>query len=216
MYISIAEMVAMAAALPPVSRVKEASISLSPRHRFLYCPLPADKVSGWTALQDKVVPADGKKQEIDHITVCFCPKAETDIPEADIDRVVKALRDVAADHAPMLAKISGWSYFDGAKKDEETVTALVALLNAPGLDTLQTELKSVLEQHGCKPSSAYSFTPHFTFAYLKHGERVEDLPILQGEFMIDKLCFAARDIHEIPLTASAGVKAAQYALGKGK
>lgn len=209
----LSDVVAAAAALPPVPAAKLASITLSGRQRFLYAPLPEDMVAKWTALQDKIVPADGEKQEIDHITVCFCPKADTDIPQSDIDRLVKELRTVAADHPPILAKISGWSYFDSARKNDKTVTALVALVNAPGLDDVQGEMKSVLDRLGFKPSSDFSFTPHFTFAYLKHGERVSNLPLLTGEFPIDKLCLANRDIHELVLKGSLGAKIAKMITG---
>jgi 2'-5' RNA ligase len=204
----LSDVVAAAAALPAIPLVKLASITLTDRTRFLYCPLPADIVAKWTNIQDSLVPSDGTKQEIDHITVCYCPKAAEPVSPADIDKVVKALKDVAEDHGPIAAKASGWSYFDGAQHDGKACTALVVLVSAPGLDTLQGEMKSVLERMGCAPSSTYSFNPHITFCYLPHGGRVADLPILSGEFTIDRLCFAAQDIHDIPLKGGAGVKSA--------
>jgi 2'-5' RNA ligase len=191
---------------------KLASITLSPTQRFTYVPLPQDLVKKWTEVQERIVPAGGEKQEIDHITLVFAKKAETDIPPEDIDKVLKALREVGEGTPPIHAKVQGWGYFDGAMKDGETKTALVALVDAPGLETLHVEMKSALARAGVKASSDHTYTPHFTFCYLKQGERVNDLPLLSGEFDINRVCFANRDVHDIELSGSLGVKAASLAL----
>ena len=188
---------------------KLASITLTPRQRFTYVPLPEDLAKKWTEIQDRVTPPDGEKQEIDHITLVFCGKSETDIPESEVDTIVKALADVADDYAPLHAKVQGWAYFDGAKKDGKDVTAVVALVDAPGIEDLQVGLKGALKAKGLKPSEDHAFTPHFTFCYLPAGKRVDNMPTLDGEFTIDRICFANKDIHVIPLKGSIGKAAAQ-------
>lgn len=191
--------------------VKLASISLTPRQQFTYVPLPEDLASKWTEIQNKIVPADGEKQEIDHITLIFCGKATEDIPQIEVDTIVAALKDAADDFAPLHAKVQGWAYFDGAKKDGKDVTAVVALVDAPGIEDLQVALKGALKAKGLKPSEDHTFTPHFTFCYLPAGKRLDNMPPLTGEFTIDKICFANQDIHAIPLKASLGQMAAQKA-----
>ena len=187
---------------------KLSSVALSPRQRFTYIPLPDALVAKWTALQSRVLPAGATKQDIDHVTLVYVPKAAEDIGQDVVDRAVQALREVGADTPPIAAKIQGWAYFDGAEKDGEKVTALVALVDAPGLEALHVEVKSALARVGFQAANTHGFTPHFTFGYLKQGERVPDLPLLDGEFTIDKVCFANADIHDVPLSGSLGVKAA--------
>lgn len=190
---------------------KLASITLTPRQQFTYVPLPADLAAKWTEVQNKVTPSDGEKQEIDHVTLVFCGKSTEDRLPSEVDAIVKALTDVADDFAPIHAKVQGFAYFDGAKKDGKDVTALVALLDAPGIEDLQVALKGALKAKGLKPSEDHAFTPHFTLCYLPAGKRVDNMPTLDGAFTIDKICFANKDIHAIPLKGSVGVAAAQKA-----
>jgi len=190
---------------------KLASITLTPKQQFTYVPLPEDLAKKWTEVQAKVTPSDGEKQEIDHMTLVFCGKATDDIPTTEVDSIVKALTDVADDFAPIQAKVQGFAYFDGAKKDGKDVTALVALVDAPGIEDLQVALKGALKAKGLKPSEDHAFTPHFTLCYLPAGQRVDNMPVLEGSFTIDKICFANKDIHAIPLKGSLGSAAAHKA-----
>jgi 2'-5' RNA ligase len=187
---------------------KLASLTLSPRQRFTYVPLPAALVTRLCSLQSRVVPSNAIKQNIDHITLVYVPKAAEDVGQDVVDRAVQALRDVGADTPPIDAKIQGWAYFDGAEKDGKPATALVALVDAPGLAELYVEMKSALERVGMPAANNHGYTPHITFGYLQQGERVSDLPQLEGEFTIDKVCFANADLHDVPLMGSLGVKAA--------
>jgi len=187
---------------------KLATVTQSRRQRFTYIPLPDDLVAKWTALQSRVLPVGATKQDIDHITLVYIPKADDDIGQDVVDRAVQALREVGADTPPIEAKVQGWGYFDGAEKDGKRATALVALVDAPGLEALQVEMKSALARVGFQAANTHGFTPHITFGYLKPGERVSELPILDGSFTIDKVCFANADIHEVSLSGSLGVKAA--------
>lgn len=176
------------------------AIIVDDRRRFTFVPLPEKVVAEMRSLQERVVPASGATQELDHVTIVFCPKAQDPIPEETVQRVVGALRAAAAEHDPFQAKVQGWAYFDGAEKDGEPVTALVALVDAPGITELHVALRNVLMNEGMDPSTKHSFTPHFTFGYLPAGERVVDLPMLPRlEFSIDRVCFANAEVHEILL-----------------
>lgn len=175
------------------------SISLGGNVRFTYAPLPDELVAAMRALQDEVVPEEGLLQEIDHLTLVYCGKAAEDIDEEDVDEVVDELAGVAAAATPIRAKVQGWGYFDGARKDGEPKTALVALVDAPGITELQVELRDSLDDAGMEPSSEHSFSPHFTFCYLPPGGRIAELPAIAAEFVIDRICFANREVHELPL-----------------
>lgn len=187
---------------------KVSSVTLSPRQRFAYVPLPADLIDKWTRLQSGILPAGATGQDIDHITLVYVPKADADLDHGQVDRAVDALREVGAATPPIDAKVQGWAYFDGAEKDGQPATALVALVDAPGLAELHVEAKSALARLGMRAATNHGFTPHITFGYLKQGGRVPDLPPIDGAFTIDKVCFANADVHDVPLSGSLGVKAA--------
>lgn len=175
------------------------AINLGGNVRFTYAPLPDELVASMRALQDEVVPVEGVLQEIDHLTLVYCGKAEEDLDEEEIEEVVDELAGVAAATPPIRAKVQGWAYFDGARKDGQPMTALVALVDAPGINELQVELREALADAGMDPSAEHSFSPHFTFAYLPPGGRVEGLPAISAEFTIDRVCFANREVHELEL-----------------
>lgn len=194
---------AEAPALPRTDRRRLAhrsdAINTGATLRFTYAPLPPAIVKVMEALQAEVMPAGALPQEIDHVTLVYCPKAAADIPESKVAEVVAALRVAAANSAPIAAKVQGWAYFDGARKDDEDKTALVALIDAPGITQLQVRLQDALSAAGMEPSGAHSFSPHFTICYLEPGNRVDGLPMISAEFTIDRVCFANREVHEILL-----------------
>lgn len=190
---------------------KLASIKLTPRQLFTYVPLPQELVEKLERIRKQIDVE--KPEELDHVTLLYIPKAVYDVPQHKIDELVKAFREVGQDTPAIHAKVQGWAYFDGAEDhDNQPATALVALVDAPGLEDLHVELKSAARRLGYEPSAKHTFTPHFTFAYLKQGGRVQDLPRIDGEFDIDKVRFANADIHDIPLKGSLGKKAATFAL----
>jgi 2'-5' RNA ligase len=171
-------------------------------------------------VQKDVVPDASRHQEIDHVTLVYTKKP-TDGGEHPPDRVHSALdslKDIGADHEPIKARIQGWGYFDGAEKDGKKHTALVALLDAPGLEHLHVAMANAVKKHGIEPSDNHIFTPHITLGYLEqHGRSDKPLPPLSGNFTIDKAHVAARDHHEISLTgASALAKAAAHVVWKDR
>lgn len=193
---------------------KLASVTLSPRQQFTYIPLPEDLAKKWTEVQTRILPAGGTKQEIDHVTLVHVKKSPEDLPAGKVDEIVKALREVGEDHPSLHAKVQGWGYFDGAMNEGEKCTAVVALVDCPGIEDLQVAMKAALKQCGLKPSEDHAFNAHFTFCYLKEGGRLDTLPPLDGEFTVDRIIFANNDLHAIPLKGrvNIGVKAAKEAL----
>lgn len=187
--------------------VKQSAIERNARQIFFYVPLP----EGLRNRMNSLAKSYDGAEEVDHCTLLFIPKAAEDVPQAVVDSVLKAAEDVGKKHAPINAKIQGWAYFDGATKDGKEVTALVGLLDAPGLEDLHVALKTAVKGAGVTPASNHGFTPHITFAYLKKGERVDDLPLLDGSFTIDKFCLSNREIHDVKLEGTLGTEAAKAA-----
>lgn len=199
---------------PWASSVKVAEIETGPRTFFVHVRVPESVAERLRVVQRAVVPDASQHQEIDHVTLVHVPKHDEHQPDK-VDAAVEALRVVGADHEPIRARIQGWGYFDGAEKSGKGTTALVALLDAPGLEHLHVGMTNALKERGIKPSTAHIFTPHITMGYLdQHGRVDKPLPLLSGSFTIDKVHVAARGHHEIPLTGGSGLAkaAAHYVL----
>lgn len=202
---------------PWVVSVKTAEIKTGPRTFFVHIRVPEHVASRLREVQKQIIPDASRHQEIDHVTLVHVLKPKDgERPPDKIDAAVDALRAVGADHAPIKARIQGWGYFDGAEKDGKSTTALVALLDAPGLEHLHVGMANALKDHDIRPSEAHVFTPHVTLGYLEqHGRSDRPLPPLSGSFIIDKAHVAAREIHEIPLTGGSGLAKAAAALVLG-
>lgn len=190
---------------------KVGEIKTSPRQLFTYVPFPEDIRQRFEQLAKHVVPGGRVARDIDHVTLLYIPKAEADVAQERVDEILCAMRDVCEHVRPIKAKVQGWGYFDGALDDGVSKTALVGLIDAPGLEDLHVELKQAMRRLGLKDAGTHIFTPHVTFAYLEKGERVKDLPLLDGEFEIDRIMFANADKHEVKLLGhkSLGEKAAE-------
>lgn len=186
-------------ALAKLRSIFTEEIKLNPRQRFTYVPLPADVSSKLTKLQAEVVGEDGVRQDIDHITLVYVQKSEVDVEQTDVDRIVAILRQIAAVTPPIKAKVQGWAYFDGAGDEDAPKTALVGLIDAPGLPELYVKASEALGKAGLEVSKRHGFTPHVTFCYLEKGGRIDNLPQIEAEFVIDKICFANSKVYEVRL-----------------
>lgn len=212
----------LAAAAPPrpwTPVVKTAEIKTGPRTFFVHVRVPEHVAEHLREVQKSVVPDASRHQAIDHVTLVYTKKPDGggEHEPAKIEGAIDKLRDVAANHEPIKARIQGWGYFDGAENDGRKTTALVALLDAPGLDHLHVDMARALKEHGIEPSDSHVFTPHITLGYLEqHGRVRKDLPPLSGSFTIDKAHVAARDHHVVPLTGASGLAkaAAEFAMGR--
>lgn len=209
---SVSLSVALARVL--ADRAKTAQIQTSPKTFFVHVRVPEHLVAQLSDVQRRLIPDTEKHQEIDHVTLVYTKKALEDHPPEKVHAALDALRRIGERTEPIEAKIQGWAYFDAAQKDGKSTTALVALLDAPGLEHLHVDMSRALKVHGVEPSDAHVFTPHITLGYLGPGARVDKpLEPLSGRFVIDKAHVAARDLHEIPLLgqSSMGKAAAVHA-----
>jgi 2'-5' RNA ligase len=195
---------------------KLAEISTSPRTFFVHVRVPEHVAEDLRAVQKRVIPDASKHEDIDHITLVYTQKPLEDHPPEKVHAALTALREVGETTEPISAKLQGWGFFDGASKGGKPSTALVALVDAPGLEHLHVDMSRKLKDLGVAPSDLHVFTPHITLGYLGHHGRVDgELPPLSGHFTIDKAHVASRDHHEIPLSkGSLGLKAAAFALDR--
>jgi mannose-6-phosphate isomerase-like protein (cupin superfamily)/2'-5' RNA ligase len=201
--------------LSAASREKTAEISTSPKTFFVHVRVPEHVAENLREIQKKVIPDAAKHSDIDHITLVYTKKPLEDHPPEKVHAALAALRQVGENAEPIEAKIQGWGYFDGAASQGKRNTALVALLDAPGLEHLHVDMVRALKVHGIDPSDKHVFTPHITLGYLGDAGRTEEpLPVINGRFTIDRAHVTSRDHHEIPLTGverSMGQKAAEAA-----
>jgi len=194
--------VSLAQALANVlsAREKAAEIHANPRTFFVHVRVPEHVAEDLRAVQKRVIPDPAKHVDVDHVTLVYTRKPSTDHEPEKVHHALEALREIGARTEPVDAKIQGWGYFDGAQNDGKTSTALVALVDAPGLEHLHVDMSRALSAIGIEPSDLHVFTPHITLGYLGHHGRVGELPPIGGKFTIDRAHVAARDHHEIPLT----------------
>ncbi len=195
-------------------RCKHAQIETNPKGFFVHVRVPEHVAERLRVIQRDVLPSNATPQEIDHITLVYTKKALEDHPPEKVHAALETMRQHGETTSPIDARLQGWAYFDGASKDDKPATALVALVDAPGLEHLHVDLARALTNHGIEPSKAHAFTPHITLGYLpQHGRAEKSLPPIDATFSIDAAHVASRDHHEIPLTGRAelGLKAAAAA-----
>jgi 2'-5' RNA ligase len=194
--------------------IKEAQVSTGPRKFFVHVRVPEHVAADLRQVQKKVLPDASKHVDIDHITLVYTKKPPDDHAPEKVHAALGALRDVGQRVEPIEAKLQGWGFFDGAMKGGEPSTALVALVDAPGLEHLHVDMSRALKDLGVEPSDSHVFTPHITLGYLGYHGRVDvGLPPISGRFTIDKVHVAAQDHHEVRLEGeSLGRKAAEFAM----
>lgn len=177
-------------------------IKIVPGNIFLCVELPDRAKENLQTIADGF--GDDVSAVVDHVTLVFIPKGESPIPHDKINAALEAAEAVSARHPPIEARLTGWAYFDGASKDGEEKTALVALVDAPGLAELHVDLVAELKALGIDTNNGHGFNPHVTFAYLEKGGRVDDLPVIDERFVIDEITTASDDIVKLPLTGTVG------------
>lgn len=209
--------VSLAEALAVVldAREKHAQITTDPKAFFVHVRVPDHVSARLGEIQRRVLPDAATHEDIDHVTLVYTQKPESDHAPEKVHAALESLRRLGERTAPIDARIQGWAYFDGASKGGKPHTALVALLDAPGLEHLHVDAARALGDHGIEASKTHVFTPHITLGYLpQHGRADKHLEPVDAEFTIDAVHVASRDNHEVPLAGAApsiGQKAAAAA-----
>jgi 2'-5' RNA ligase len=167
---------------------KRGTINFDPKQTFFYVPLPKEIQDKYSQL-GKELFGDEAAEVNDHITLLYLPKQDNTIPQQDLDKILKMLNNISM---PQInATVQGWAYFDGADGKEGTKTALVALIDTPGLEELHVSIKNGMKSLGYNVTQNHGFNPHTTFCYLPRGQRADNLPVLADTFTIDKFCMAS-------------------------
>jgi 2'-5' RNA ligase len=178
-----------------------AKISLNPRARFWYLEVP-DAVRGPLAriARELAASAGGVPDDADHVTLCFVPKSDAPLGGHEVRAAIEAVAHNMAPREPIEVWVGGLAYFDTARgPDNEPATALVALIDGPGLTYLHAGTAYALRNHGWEWQDSHSFTAHCTLAYLPVGARVPDLPVVEARWLVDHVCFANEQVHRIPI-----------------
>lgn len=175
-------------------------IKEDPRARFLYLEVPKEVRSLLEGFgRDAAEAAGGEADACDHVTLCYVPKADEPLDDGEVDDVVEALTRAVSGFGSFDVWIGGVAYFDTAEKDGEKRTALVALVDGPGLQILHETVRDAMREHGWVWEPTHSFTAHLTLAYLPVGGRVGDLPTLDAAWTVDEIRFVNSTVHRIPL-----------------
>jgi len=168
---------------------------------FFFVRLPEAIEKRLTKIAHEVV--DGTKyapEENDHVTLLYIPRFKEAVPKELRAKVIAAAKKIADETPPIKATLQGWGYFDGAQgKDDEPATAVVGLIDAPGLAHIHVELHRQILQLGINAKQNHGFTPHATFAYLPQGKRLPNLPVLNESFEIDEFELSNDRCYRFPL-----------------
>jgi 2'-5' RNA ligase len=136
-----------------------------------------------------------------HVTLAYLPN------EPNLERVVGALRHVAAEHAPMVGKVAGVGHF--AKGDNGHPQ--IMLPSVPGLAEARVATTAALHQAGIDYSRTHGYVPHMTAGYYDSVGQMRSIrPALDEPVHFDHLVVARKgeaDI-EIPLTGQKPLTAA--------
>lgn len=172
------------------------SITVGPGTFYCFIEVPESLKAKYSSLARSLT--SHRAETVDHVTVLFLSKAKEEVTPRITEEALAKIQDLMSKCTPMHVKISGWALFDHVKNNNEDATALVALLDCPGLADVHVLLKKTLENE-LDTTQTHGFTPHMTFAYLPLGTRISKLPILNDEFDIDTLCVATTKIHKVKI-----------------
>lgn len=150
--------------------------------------------------------------EPDHMTVVHVPK-EHAVPDVHVvNSAVDAMRRVARSFASFDLRVTGLAFFDDATKDGERMTAVVALMSAPGLNVLRQQMADALTDNGVSCSDDFSYVPHVTIGWLPRGKRAE-LGVPDGlSWTVERLwADTPTGPVELPLTGTVATEAVRVA-----
>ncbi|KKM22719.1 hypothetical protein LCGC14_1622430 [marine sediment metagenome] len=169
---------------------------------FFFVRLPKALGEKLTGLSKEIAEGAGvEPEEADHVTVLYLQSSNGAISEELAGTAVKAARKALEGVAPLNGALQGWGYFDGAKKGGKGHTALVALLDCPGLAEAHVALKEAMEGLGLPvEAQTHGYVPHATVAYLDAGSRVDNLPPLGDKLEIGELELMHTEAHVLKLS----------------
>lgn len=153
-----------------------------------------------------LLKAPGVEPDNLHITLLYLGKAN-DIDRPRLRRLIQALKDTCAKHAPIQIKIGGIGKF----QEGPDGIPIWASATGPGLSQLQGDLEKVVGQIMALPSE-HGWVPHLTLGYLKPGSDyalpdVTRAHLPQWEARDVKLVMADESVDSFPLAAEPQRKA---------
>lgn len=117
---------------------------------------------------EQLAVVGGEPPERMHLTLAYLGPSMMLPPEAD-EIILEVLTEVAQAHPKLKAELSGIGRFENAETGED---AVVALVDAPGLEKLREHLVHELEEAGVPVRQDHGFTPHITIAYVGYHEQL--------------------------------------------
>lgn len=179
-----------------------AQIERNPRARFWYLPVPGHVRERLAGIGRELAgQAGGAPDDADHVTLCFVPKADDALDDDEVSAALDAVADAVAGFDAFQVWVGGIAYFDTAVKDRRPATAVVALIDGPGLDRLHLAVADALRGRGWDWKDTHTFTAHCTLAYLPVGARAVDLPVIDrswATWTVGGVGFANAEVHHVP------------------
>jgi 2'-5' RNA ligase len=137
-------------------------------------------------IAEQLALPDGEPVEDHHVTLCFLgdrnetPPQDKLNPATSLSVIGTALSTFAQGARPFTGLIGGIGRFiNGGDSD-----AVVALVNAPGLQDFRRRLVDILETSGYSVASDYDYLPHITLKYVDANEPTPDI-VLPGSMLAD-------------------------------
>jgi len=119
-------------------------------------------------IADQLSVVGGEPPERMHMTLVYLGDA-LGLSAEDDERIAELLTEVGESYQKIKAELSGIGRFENAETGSD---AVVALVDAPGLDKLRAHLVHELEEAGIPVSRNHGFTPHITLAYIGYHEQL--------------------------------------------
>lgn len=179
-----------------------AEIRSDPRGRWWFFRVPVEIGSYLAELGRQVAEeVKGTPEETDHITACYVTKAEVPLGDGDVQEIVAAAQKALSSMGPVDVWLGGTAYFDTAQDyDNKPATALVALVDGPGLVDIHVALKKAMHGIGIDWEEKHTYVPHATIAYLPVGARSMRLPKLEEKrWRVDSVFLGNRDPFQVKL-----------------
>lgn len=133
---------------------------------FFYIPVPEAVRKALRGLAPTTEPS-----EPDHITLVYLADGDATPGVNVVNRVRTEVKRITQEFSTFQARVTGMAFFDQASNNGKDQTAIVALVSAPSLEPLRTEILRVLRECRLDVQTKWSYTPHITVGWAAPGSR---------------------------------------------
>lgn len=140
---------------------------------------------------EKLAQPEGEPASEMHLTLAY-PGRMSELPSDAIKRVVAAVQQVCARHAPLEGVVGGLGRFN-ASESSDGKDVLYASYDSPGLPKLREAVFDAMVTAGAPPKATHGFSPHITLAYFSEGDDFPVQRIDTAPCRFDEVCVVVGD-----------------------